>query len=471
MRIKLYKQIARWGVTGAILLSIVAMLWLTRSIWVPQFTATRIVDSADIDPPVTPEDVQVLKLSEQARRNLQLRVSAVAPQAYWKTIEIPGVVVDRPGVTDTGITSPLAGVITTMHALEGDIVQAGQKLFSIRLISDYLQRAQLDLFKAVREIELLNTEINRLRPLADTGAVPGVRLIELEQQIKRQKSLIEGQRQDLLSRGLSEMHLVQIESGEFLTTIDIRVPESKTAHSDLRQVSMGTRPNQLIESVFLEVQSVKVSLGQQVDAGQLLAVLANHRALYVKGSAFKKESFNLSRAAEEGWPLRIDFTEDTSSGWPEVHQEFRVRHLANNSDPASRTFDFFVPLTNQYRMYEKEGRTFVLWRYRPGQRVRISVPVEELRDVIVLPTAAVAFEGPEAFVFQQNGDLFHRISVRVLHQDRTHVVIANDGAILPGFHLALNAASSLNRILKSQAASGQRADVHVHADGTVHANH
>ena len=94
-----------------------------------------------------------------------------------------------------------------------------------------------------------------------------------------------------------------------------------------------------------------------------------------------------------------------------------------------------------------------------------------LHDVLVLPASAVVREGPEAYVFQQNGDLFNRIPVQVLHEARLNIVLANDGSVLPGFYLAQSSAASLNRVLKAQAASGMRADVHVHADGTVHASH
>ena len=88
-----------------------------------------------------------------------------------------------------------------------------------------------------------------------------------------------------------------------------------------------------------------------------------------------------------------------------------------------------------------------------------------------MPSEAVVREGPDAFVFRQNGDLFNRISVQVLHEDRLNIVLANDGSIRPGLFFAQNAAASLNRVLKAQASSGVQPGVHVHADGTVHAAH
>ena len=81
--------------------------------------------------------------------------------------------------------------------------------------------------------------------------------------------------------------------------------------------------------------------------------------------------------------------------------------------------------------------------------------------MLVVPASAVAREGPEAYVFRQNGDLFDRWPVHVLHEDRSNVVIANDGSVAPGWAIAHNAAASLHRILKAQAAGGMPAGMHV----------
>ncbi len=247
--------------------------------------------------------------------------------------------------------------------------------------------------------------------------------------------------------------------------------ESKGEQDEAQQSTLLNAETEA-PSDFFEIQQLKVDLGHQVEAGKPLAILANHKSLYIKGHAFKKEASKLGRAAENSWAVDVEFIEDNASDWEPAEQKFQIRHLANTTDPESRTFDFFIPLMNQSIAYEKEGRPFVVWRYRPGQRVRISIPVEEMQDVIVLPTAAVFRKGPEAFVFQQNGDLFNRIAVEVLHEDRSNIVIANDGSVSPGFYLAQNAAASLNRILKAQSSSGGLPPgYHVHADGTVHEAH
>ncbi|MFO0819248.1 MAG: efflux RND transporter periplasmic adaptor subunit [Pirellulales bacterium] len=433
---------------------------------------------------------RTLELSPQAQRNLRLVVRPVKLETYWKSLLMPGEIVDRPGVSDRGVTSPAIGVISRVHAFPGDTVRPGDRLFSLRLISEYVQNTQSELFQATREIELLGEQRERLAKAAEGGAIAQSRLIEVEQQLRRQQAVVQGYRQDLLARGLRPEQLQEVAEGRFVSSIELLVPVARGSISDQRagdaeardaresnELAVGdaqssTESNDVdVKVPTYEVQELRVDLGAQVQAGQLLGVLSDHRALFVKGHAFKREAPQLEQAAQRGWPVQIEFAEDDPAGWPVLNQKFQIRHLANTIDANSRTLDFFIPLENQSHSYEKDGRTFVVWRFRPGQRLRLHVPVEEFRDVIVLPAGAVVREGPEAYVFRQNGELFDRRPVRVLHEDRLHVVIAHDGSIAPGWFIAQNGAASLNRVLKSQSASGVPVGFHVHADGTVHGAH
>ena len=468
------KQILRFLGGIALVIAVVGTsvaTFITRDHWLAWLSSeTATARAAEQQSPI--EDAKVLRLSPEARKNLELVSKPVALQDYWRTTQVPGVVVDRPGVSDRGVTSPAVGIVTQIHSFAGDTVRPGETLFTLRLFSEYLQNTQSELFKATRETQLIKEQRMRIEGLARDGAIAGNRLIELEQRIRRQDGLIQAYRQDLLTRGLAPMQIEQITKGAFVSTIDVVAPPPVRNARGTREVQPAALvDNQRGEELVFEVQELKVDLGQQVQAGQLLSVLSNHRSLYIEGHAFKQEAPMLERAARDAWPVRVEFAEDDSQHWPPLDQTFQIRHLANTIDSASRTFDFFIPLTNQSRAYEKDGQTFVVWRLRPGQRVRLYIPVEQFQNVIVLPAAAIVREGPEAYVFRQNGDLFNRIPVHVLHEDRLNVVLASDGGVAPGFYLAQGSAASLNRVLKSQAASGVRADVHVHADGTTHGSH
>lgn len=416
--------------------------------------ADHAADDHDHAAPGSEQDV--LELSPQARRNLGLVSRPAALSTYQRTILVPGEIRDRPGISDRGVTSPVIGIVTRVHAFPGDMVRPGEPLFTLRLVSEYVQNAQAELFRATRETELEQEKRARLAQVE--SVIAGSRLIEIDQQLRRLQAAITSHRQDLLARGLSPDQIAEAAAGRFVSSIDIVAPPAAAAPAD------DADP-------IYEVQELKVELGTQVQAGQLLAILSNHRLLYVVGHAFKREAPALERATQGRWPVRIEFAEDEPAGWPPLPEAFAIRHLANTIDPESRTFDFFIPLENQSRRYASHGESFAVWRFRPGQRVRLHVPVEELSDVIVLPAGAVVRNGPEAYVFRQNGNLFNRLPVHVLHEDRLNVVLANDGSVAPGWYLAHNAAASLNRVLEAQSASGTPVGVHVHADGTVHGAH
>ncbi len=422
-----------------------------------------------------------MRVSEQACANLGLCYAEVQPQTYWQKIQTTGRVVDRPGFTDRGITAPVDSVVAEIHALEGDTVKPGDKLFTLRIVSQFLQQSQSDYFQAISEIQILNSEIQRIQKLADSGVIPEKRIIGLKQEVSRQKIQVDAHEQELLSRGFDGSQLKTIAKGSFIKSIDVFAPPLKPLKKTPDRHLEESQPVRLVAmnpsdesaaKAFLEVQELKVQLGQQIQAGELLTVLANHNFLYITGHAFKKEAAGVARAAERGWDIEVEFLEDSTSDWQPLRQPLRIRHMSNTIDPQSRTFDFFIPLNNQSRNYQKNDETFVVWRFRPGQRVRIHVPVSKMENVMVVPPEAVIYDGPNAYVFQQNGDYFNRIGVQILYRDRLHTVIANDGSVLPGFTLAQNSAASLNRILKIQNAEGEPSgNFHVHADGTVHANH
>lgn len=459
-------------VRGMLLIALPAGLIATaawyRNLWLPLLQSPPAEQSrapGEDEPIVRPS---VLELSPQARRNLQLVSRPAKLSNYWRSVIVPGEIVDRPGLSDRGVTSPAVGVVTQIHAFEGDTVHPGATLFTLRLVSEYIHNTQSELFKVTRDIELETEKRQRLAQIGE-GAIPQVRIIEVDQQLRRLQAASESYRQDLLTRGLSPDQIAQVARGTFIAAVDVVAPPPIVAPSTRDEPPVAT-PDPAPDIVY-EVQNLKVDLGTQVQAGQILGVLSNHGLLSIVGHAFKREASSLERAAQERWPIRVEFGEDDAASWPTLDQTFEIRHLSNTVDPTSRTFDFFVPLTNQSRTYTKDGKTFVFWRFRPGQRVRLHVPVEELKDVIVLPAAAVVREGPEAYVFRQNGDFFDRRPVQVLHEDRLNVVIANDGSVAPGWHLAQGSATSLNRVLKARSAGGVPVGVHVHADGTVHGAH
>jgi biotin carboxyl carrier protein len=411
------------------------------------------------------------RVSPEARRNMGLVSKPLEPTTYFRTIEVPGVITNRPGVSDRGVVAPVTGIVTRIHAYPGQTVEPHSPLFSLRLVSDALHTSQLELFKATKEIEIVRQQKERLEGLAQSGAVASARIIELDNQVERMDVYVQAYRQDLLARGLPADRIEAAARGEFVTEITVRAPGAEPPRSSEVGPAEGGEEEPQGLSFRFELQTLKVELGQQVEAGEVLCNLADHRSLLIEGRGFRKDMPLVEQAAKERFDVEVAFDVEEGALWPSLPRALRIEYVANLIDPASRTFAFYLPLENDWQAYDQDGVRRLTWRFRPGDRVRLFVSVERLENVLVLPQAAVVREGPEAFVFRQNGDLFDPIGVHVLHETSTSVVIAADGKLRKGTYLAHNSAATINRVLKAQRASGQPTKLHVHADGTTHEAH
>ncbi len=440
--------VTRAAAVSAVVAAVAGGGWATRDRWGPWLRAAD-ATPAKPAPKAGAGEGQTVRLSDRAVEALGLKCGPAAVGDYWKTVTVPGTVVDRPGLSDRGVTAPVAGVVARVHAFAGETVRPGDPLVTLRLVSEYVQASQGELFKAAKELEIAREQTARLTP----GVVPEARIAEARSQEARLAVSIQTHRHELLARGLSPAQADGVQAGKFVSEVTISAPPT---------IEGG--------AAGFEVQAVKAELGQQVQAGQLLADLADHQALLIEGRAFRHEVPLVEAAAREGWAVTVAFGGE-DGGWPAAGQAFVVRSIGNAVDPESRTIPFYLPLGNQSRPYDRDGKTYLAWRYRPGQRVRVEVPAEKLAGVIVLPAGAVVRDGTETFVFRQNGVLFDRKPVRVVWEDRASAVLANDGGIAPGAFVALGNAAALNRALKAQNAAGGTTGGHWHADGTYHEAH
>jgi membrane fusion protein, heavy metal efflux system len=461
------------GVLALVLIGITAGLGsYVYNKWRVSRTVTNAAEGEEETAPVQ-DGTTPVRISPEARKNMGLASKPLQPTTYYRKIDVPGVITDRPGVSDRGVVAPVTGIVTHIHAYPGNTVLPNATLFSLRLVSESLHASQLELFKATKEIEIAKQQKQRLEGLVQSGGVSGSRIIEVDNQIQRMDVNVQSYRQDLAARGLPLDRIDAAARGEFVTEIDVRAPsEQAIKDSQVGLIPSTDGENESAQLPFsFELQGLKVELGQQVEAGQVLCNLADHRTLLIEGRGFKKDMALIQKAAMQEFPIEVRFEVSEGADWPELPKQLWIEHVANLIDAPSRTFAFYLPLENQWQAYRQNGKDRLIWRFRPGDRVRLSVAVERIDDVFVLPQASVVREGPEAFVFRQNGDLFDRIAVHVQDEDSTSVVIPNDGKLRKGAFIAQNAAASLNRVLKAQMASGQPTNLHVHADGTTHAAH
>lgn len=410
------------------------------------------------------DEVESLELSETALRNLGLTSEFIRPvelTTYRRSITVPAMVAERPGRTRLQVATPMTGVVMHVHAVEGEAVQPGTLLFQIRLTHEDLVQAQTRFLQTLGELDVEQREIERLSEAAQTGAVPRVRLLEREYASDKLKALLSAQREALRLHGLSETQVSQISSDRrLLRELQVFAPnrdehsedELKLANTQFRPIVWRVEGE--ADSTPLVLSELQVHKGQSVTAGETLCVLSDYQDLFIEGLAFEQDARSIAAAAAQEWPVSAVI--EQSGNVQETLTDLQIVRLSNEVDADSRTLRFFVRLVNEVesRTSTSDGNEFVGWRYRPGQRLQLRIPVEEWADQIVLPVDAVTKDGPEFYVFQQNGDHFDRVAVHVKYRDQASVVIANDGTLFPGDVVALRGAHQMQMALKNRSGGG-----------------
>lgn len=382
-----------------------------------------------------------LQLSQQARKNIGLQTATVELKPYMRSISVPAIVIGQPGRAQIEVTATLGGRVTRVYPIEGEAVQPGQPLFDLQLTHEELVQAQSELLRSAEQLDVELREIKRLEAIVESGVVPGKRVLERQYEKQKIEAVINAQRQSLLLHGLTKEQIDGIIQDRTLvqgmTVVAPQHPEG------------GSQPKRAFT-----VRSLQVKPGQYVDAGAPLCQLMDYGALYIQGRAFEQDADELLQAAREGWGVTASL--EKRSGRPETISGLKIVYIDNEVEPESRALHFYVALPNEvvYESKSADGHRFLTWRFKPGQRMQLSIPVEQWPDRIVVPVDAVAKEGVEYYVFQQNGDHFDRVPVHVEYQDQFWTVIANDGSVFPGDTIAMSGAHQLQMALKNKAGGG-----------------
>lgn len=434
---------------------VATIVWATRASWLPLANTASAMSTSlthgshehehkeehDHDHAGHSEATSI-ELSSRALKNIGFQPVTVELNTFERAITLPAIVVEQPGRTQVHITAPLTGVIKNIYAVAGEAVEPGSPMFELRLTHEDLVAAQQDYLKNVESLDVVDRETARLKTLGE-GVIAGKRLIEQQYEKQKLEASLRATEQALLLHGLSEEQVQDIfKTRRLLSTLTIRAPQ--LSHSQAESKS---------DHWFL-VQSLPISLGEQIAAGQELAVLADHCELLVEGRAFEDDAARLRQAAQEGW--NIDAQLMSGEQLSEKIEGLKVLYLADQVDPDTRAFHFYIRLPNTIALDQRPttGHRYIEWKFKPGQRMQLRVPVDQWKDCIVLPVSAAVEEGAEVFVYRQNGDHFDRVPIHVEYRDQESVVVANDGALFPGDVVAGQGAYQIHLALKNKSGGG-----------------
>ena len=478
MSFRIPRPSMRWAWI-VVVIAVAGTTWATHGRWWPTVRAWTSQqsreaegdghDDHDHDDHGSGEIAQI-ELSPQARRNIGLKTGKVQLGEYQRTITIPSMVIERPGRTEIKVAAPLTGVVTGVYVLGEEAVEPGRLLFKLRLTHEDLVQAQTDFLRTLGHLDVEKREIARLQSIV-SGAVAGKAVLERQYEKEKLEAALNAQREALLLHGLSQQQVDRIaQDRRLLREMEVRAPllhHDSTLHSPNEEshrdqpvvqssAAAGDSEGHLRAAPFI-VENLNVQTGEAVTAGQTLCSLADFSTLHIEGLAFEQDADELVAAANDGRELFA--IPEHNAPDRQIVGGLRIEHVANQVDRESRALHFHTELPNTIvRDVQREGRHFITWRFKPGQRMQLRVPVEVWENVILLPVNAVAQEGAESYVFVENGDKFVRRPVHVRYRDQLNAVIAYDGALFPGTTVAMNGAHQLQLALKNAAGGG--ADPH-----------
>lgn len=446
----------------------------------------------DVDHEDEHEDEDVISLTPQAVANLGLKLQPVAIDDYWKVQTYPAEVVEIDGQSELSVSAPVTGIIERVDVRVGQSVDAATSLFQIRITDQLLTTAQSALLDMLSQREIAMAEIERLAPLASQGAVSGTRKRDLEYDVRGLDSRIETKEQEILARGLPRPLLDRvIANRELANRIDIKMPVFDAAN-DGPDVS---RDGEIVAGYT--IGAIQCHPGMTVQTGDVLCQITAHGMLFLKGQAFETDLNYIAGLSDSPWQVTAQFGHQHHDDHQHaiIRGGLKVTRIDNHVDSRTQTFSFYMPLKNEVtREVGNEGRLYRQWRFRPGQRAHLKVPVEKQSGKIKLPVSAVATEGPNSIVFRlhQHGhddhdhddhddhdhddhdhdhdDLDHDhddhdhaehelvelkpVPVHVLLRDSEFVVVDPDGELRAGDHIAINAAHRLHLAWKMNTDRG-----------------
>ncbi len=388
------------------------------------------------------DEASSIELSANGLKNIGFEPFEVQTSDFEKKLALPAIVAERAGRSRIHITASITGIVTEIYAVEGQGVEANSPLFELRITNEAMVAAQRNFLLTAENINVVDKELARLQSMPE-GVIAGRRLIEQEYEKQKLEASLIAERQALVVHGLTEKQVENIlTTRQLLRTITISAPNH--VHKD-----DGCEGEHLFH-----VQKLPVSQGQQVETGQDLAVLADHCELYIEGRAFEDDAAKLREAAKRDW--NVQGTLLVGDKQKEVVEGLKLLYLSDHVDPDSRAFKFYLRLPNEIVLDQETtpGQRFIEWRFKPGQRMELRVPVERWEKQLVLPIEALVDESAEAYVYRQNGDHFDRVSVHVEHRDRDAVVVANNGSLFPGDVIAGRGAYQMHLALKNKAGGG-----------------
>jgi hypothetical protein len=388
-------------------------------------------------------------LSSAAAENIGLTLHEVQPQVWYDQLKIPGILHvdwDRQATVSTPTTVRVVSLGAPPHAT----VRPGQRLAVLELVDPELRQLQI---RAVEtRASLVEARILRDRTRSYLEAIgSSAEVAEEQRRVEADLEILEAKAGSHASTldtilaalemaGLSEDQLEALEErGEPSTRISLYAP------------SLPGKPE-------LEVMARDAHVGQTLEAGSPLFELAALDQLLVWGEAFEADVDTVRRAGAEDLPVSLLFPAQGLRV-----DDLSIRSMEGALDGEDRTTHFFVPLRNERLSDETvDGVRYLDWRHRAGARVQVLVGTDEVGTRMLIPAAALVYEGGSTLAYRKQDAHYEQVELSVSSVDSRQAVIPMGGGLEPG-DLVVSAGALQVHLAYKQASGGAGVAADPHA--------
>lgn len=269
--------------------------------------------------------------------------------------------------------------------------------------------------------------LERIKPLAATGAVPAREIMEAEAETNAthatMQSLWEQVSQDIIQARRSSAQLVK----ELQTNIAVAETSLKIlglADKDLKEIDPARQGESLAHYPVIcpfdgTIISKDVVLLERVGPERQILTIADLSTVWISADVYESHLPILARLSDQTLRVRCE-------AWPDREFEARIFYTGDVVQESTRTIALRATAPNP------EGLL------KPGMFVTVLLPDLQSADVLQVPPTAIQDHAGAAFVFVQTGDEeFQRRDITVGRRNPTSVEIrsglkAGDRVVVEG---------------------------------------
>ena len=324
---------------------------------------------------------EVLRLSPEAEAAMGLRTEAAVLLPIEDVLEFDGIVDLPPGARAT-VASQIAGRLSQIHVVKGQLVAAGEVLAELSSLE--LLDMQLLLMQAASQQRLHAESLRRLKALEASESVPRKRVLEVESTLLAASERVEALGRKLRAVGLEEAAVQAIAAeGRIFESLPIRAP---------------------IDGSVVRFDG---ALGRVMRPNETLLEIHDPRHAWVRGYLTERD-FGRLAGSGEALAARVRFV-----AAPERVFAGRVVRSGNVLDADDRTLSVWVELD--------APEDLVL---QHNMLARISLPLTASAPELAVPLPAIVEQGTQSHVFVRRADgVFVRRHVERGRSDDQHVAI------------------------------------------------